>query len=202
MGNAKTTIATFVGALCISLAPVPAKSVNSLVIPSMQQRDLVSHKAPSGFVFLPISEASSILREDAANLRAALKRMIALREKNGGGLLYPAQFRSKMIKAVKNQTQFIFELKEAIKIAITEVTSSEKQLNGSGISSSRKQLIEFGKAVASVEFALQNVLSAYEQSKAPGKTLTTTGLISADDARKLIEAEHKKIGLSQSVFDH
>ncbi|MBC8946298.1 MULTISPECIES: hypothetical protein [Xenorhabdus] len=202
MSNAKTMIATFVGALCISLAPVPAKSVNIPVIPNMQQRDQVSHNAPSGFVFLPISEASSILREDAANLRAVLQKMIALREKNGGGLLYPASFRSKVIKAVKNQTQFIFELKEAIKIAITEVTSSGQQQIESGVSSSRKQLIEFGKAVASVEFALQDVLAAYEQSKAPGKTLATTGLISADDARKLIEAEHKKIGLSQSVFGH
>lgn len=191
INTAKSTIATFVGALCISLAPVPAKSINSQVAPGFQLKKAATRTTQGGVVYLPMEEAAAILREDAEVLRGVLNKMVLMREEKGGGLLYPARFRAQMIRSVREQVQFIFELKSAIKIALQDAGPESTQ---------RKNLIDFGKAVAGVEFALQDVLSAYEQSKPPQKTLSTSGLFADNDVKRMIEGEHNRLGIAPPVW--
>lgn len=196
MVSTKSTIASFVSALCISLAPVPAQSLNSEIINSIQPNDTISYRASSGYVYLPIDEATDFLKLEAKNLRSLLNQLIAVRDKNGIIPLFDNSSRVRLIKAVRENAQFVFELKSALRIALSNLGKPEadEQLK------LRKKLIDFGKALAGVEFILKDVLSAHAQSKPPEKTLKTTGLISEAGAKALIESEHKSLGLAPPVF--
>ncbi|HGJ5854965.1 Rpn family recombination-promoting nuclease/putative transposase [Arsenophonus nasoniae] len=51
-----------------------------------------------------------------------------------------------------------------------------------------------------IEFAFLDILLSFEQPKPPHKTRKTSGLISDEEAKKLIMAEHRNLELSHPDF--
>ncbi|MCZ4675999.1 hypothetical protein O4O00_16595 [Citrobacter sedlakii] len=165
INTAKSDIDMYAGALGSSLAPVLANGVHSQLASSISQPEDIKWTPETGVVYLPVADAAKFFRRDAALMRDVLEQMKVLREKNGGGILFPVDAYSKLVRAAREHAQFIFELKSAIRMALQDAGSQGER---------RALLIDFGKAVASMEFSLQDVLLAYSYAKKPEKTLNTT----------------------------
>lgn len=199
----KMAPSAMVAALMASLAPVPAKStiLPTTVVEVQSDNRLAStltFNLESEEIFLPLSEATTYLQSLNDHKRRLLNEVIAEREARGKGALFLKPV--SMVKVVNGNIAQARRVKDAIRIALKAENLETRFPDVTERESFKAELVRFGKAVATSEYLANNILSAMEQSLPPKKTCQPEGMPSADEAKAMIIAEHKKLGLSAPVF--
>jgi|SRR5471030_297386 len=199
----KMAIPAIVAALMASLAPVPAKSATLPVtaVEVQKSEGLVStltFNLESEQMFLPLAEATAYLSSLNDHKRRVLADAIHERELKGKGPLFTTS--AKIIKLANENIANSLKVKDAIRIVLTPENLATRFPDQAEREAYRTELVKFGRAVASAEYIARDIISAIEQSQVPKKTYQPDNLPSAYDAKAMISAEHKNLGLSAPEF--
>ncbi|AYN30282.1 hypothetical protein D8682_05940 [Buttiauxella sp. 3AFRM03] len=196
MVSKKSKIASMAAAMAVALAPVPASSIGNLdvSVTSHSSSTLSLQSVKDSVVFLPIDQATVFMRNFADRMNIHRLNIRAEWEEKRAPI---------RIDRLKKETQEGFAifrsyvdvcaaLIDAIRIALKDIPESDVEL--------RKEIISFGRAVASVRYTIEDMFSFIEATIPPKKTTEALPKVTAKEVHALIRSEHKKLGLEEPKF--
>lgn len=202
--STSAAVAAIAASLMASLAPVPAKST-MLPATAAESRThqgvatALTFELSSGQIFLPLDEATDYLNQINQHQQFLLSAMIQDRQNRGKGAMFsnPAQIKRICAESLEQHLR----VKEAIRIVITPDNLAKLYPDSLEMRAQyRATLIRFGRAVAQGEFVIRDTIATIEQSRAPTNVVYLSDMPSEEDAKAMIAAEHKNLGLSAPEF--
>ncbi|CAM3622905.1 iron-sulfur cluster assembly scaffold protein SufA [Escherichia coli] len=198
-------VSAIAAALAASLAPVPAKStiLPATVIESgvhARVASILTFEHHNGQVFLPLEEAIEYINELNNNMRATLSAAIKERQNRGKGALFTDNI-ARMKKICEESLKQHIRVKEAVKVVMTPDNLAKMYPDSlEQRASYRNKLVRFGRAVAQGEFIIRDAMNAIERSAAPNKTISLGTMLSDENVKSMIIAEHKNMRLLTPRF--
>lgn len=187
-----------VTALNASLAPVPVASAIPLM-PSMRgaEHSVTYHLTfylADGRMFIRLPEATRYLQSITHHLRTLHAEAIEEWEMRGskGALFSDEREIRKILEEDISESERVIN---AIKIVLDEDNLLKMHPDKKDREKYKAELVKFARAVANNNYTARDILSAIEQCKPPTKTCNPKQP-GAKAVKDMIEAEHKKLGIT------
>lgn len=190
-------VAYMAAAMAIAMAPVPANSLGYNDIAISAADTSTTLKTLQGSVaYLPIDDATDYIRAMADRLRFHLKTIRSEWEAKQVPIEMSKQkpfVQKHLVRELEVRINFAKKFISAVSMALNEIGDSDPEL--------RKDIVAFGRAVASLRFTAEDFLSFIEQTHPPKKTSDENVGASIDEVKDMIRAEHRSLGLEAPAFD-
>lgn len=175
--------------ISMGLASVPVESFKHNYSPLMSHsQHILSSPTSNTLVAIPIHDATERMNKLADLLTNDLNKLKEEWENTHYSFITEQTY-----KQINKNIKDIDSSLADIKIVLASFSKNEIK--------KRESAISFGRALAVYRSALTDVMSFIEQTDQPLKTTSKKLNITEADMRKLIRAEHIKLGLNEPRFD-
>lgn len=191
--------AKLVAALSMALAPVPAKSLGYQDLPvgiyDTSPSTTLQELPDNAVAFLPVTDATRHIASLTERMRSHLRNVRTTWEETNQPFYLENQSRffRDNFHHMKDRVQESEILIKAARTALSEIPVSDPE--------TRRQVLEFGRTVASYRYAVEAILNFLSSTHPPENLSSAGDEMSAEEVRAMIAAEHKALGLEPPVFN-